>query len=93
MSRVKNSDPDSDMFSSTFWIDFLLLPEKLDEHLVNLEAGRVVHPNPPELIAAFLDQVRLFFSRNVGAKIGNSGDTTKGHVNATSLRDLVNSTV
>ena len=65
MSRIKNSGPDT--VASSFWIDFLLLPEKLDEHLENLKAARVVHPNAPELIAAFLDQVSLFFWHNAGA--------------------------
>ncbi|CAM6112649.1 unnamed protein product [Calypogeia fissa] len=38
---------------ASLWIDFLLLPEKLEEHLA---AGHAAVPSPPDLISMFLEQ-------------------------------------
>ncbi|KAJ7548734.1 hypothetical protein O6H91_07G024600 [Diphasiastrum complanatum] len=38
------------------WIDFLLLPERLDEHVEALKDGKVSGPSPHELISMFLEQ-------------------------------------
>lgn len=38
---------------ASLWIDFLLLPEKLEEHLA---AGHAAIPTPPDLISMFLEQ-------------------------------------
>ncbi|CAK9238563.1 unnamed protein product [Sphagnum troendelagicum] len=45
--------------ASSLWIDFLLLPEKLEEHLQALAAGVVAAPTPPDLITVFLEQALM----------------------------------
>eukprot|EP00897_Mesotaenium_endlicherianum_P004280 jgi/Mesen1/3880/ME000208S02890 len=48
--------PRSELLLPSFWIDFLLLPERLEEHLSDLQQGALTFPSAQELIIAFLDQ-------------------------------------
>jgi hypothetical protein len=58
--RDRDRGPRGDAGAATsLWIDYVLLPEKLEEHLVALAAGQVASPTPADLITMFLEQALL----------------------------------
>lgn len=54
--------------AASLWIDFLLLPPKLEEHLA---AGPAAIPTPPDLISMFLEQALLNQKALNGGSSGN----------------------
>ncbi|KAL3684796.1 hypothetical protein R1sor_002818 [Riccia sorocarpa] len=54
--------------AASMWIDFLLLPAKLEEHLA---AGPAAVPSPPDLITMFLEQAFLNQRAVNGGSSGN----------------------
>ena len=52
--------------ATSLWIDYLLLPEKLEEHLAALAAGSLFSPSPAELITVFLEQALLSQKASLG---------------------------
>lgn len=65
--RDRDRGPRGDTSAPTsLWIDYLLLPEKLEEHLAALAAGNVFSPSPGELITVFLEQALLSQKASLG---------------------------
>lgn len=65
--RDKDRGPRGDTGAATsLWIDYLLLPEKLEEHLATLAGGNVSIPTPAELITVFLEQALLSQKASLG---------------------------
>lgn len=76
--RDKDRGPRGDTGAATsLWIDYLLLPEKLEEHLATLAGGNVSIPTPAELITVFLEQALL------------SQKASLGHTLPTSAKDVL----
>lgn len=72
--------------ASSLWIDFLLLPEKLEEHLQALAAGVVAAPTPPDLITVFLEQALMNYkSCTQSSAVGNNVKDTVCLVSETLL--------
>lgn len=65
--RDRDRGPRGDTSAATsLWIDYLLLPEKLEEHLAALAAGNLLSPSPGELITVFLEQALLSQKASLG---------------------------
>lgn len=65
--RDRDRGPRGDTSAATsLWIDYLLLPEKLEEHLAALAGGSLSSPTPAELITVFLEQALLSQKASLG---------------------------
>lgn len=62
--------------ASSLWIDYVLLPERLEEHLTSLAIGNLASPTPADLISMFLEQALI----NHKGTLGSSGAINKDAV-------------
>ncbi|KAG0631525.1 hypothetical protein M758_1G260700 [Ceratodon purpureus] len=66
MERDRGPRGDTSAATTSLWIDYLLLPEKLEEHLAGLAAGVLLTPSSAELITVFLEQALLSQKASLG---------------------------
>jgi hypothetical protein len=71
---------------ASLWIDFVLLPQKLEEHLA---AGNAAIPTPSELISMFLEQALVSHKSVQQGQQGTNNSSANGIANSVT-KEVVN---